>query len=219
MWRQHALRWTVGLLALSTPSATPAWARDDWELWQDEEVRVFTSGPYQASVSQTTKYRDDFSDIYFVQGKLVNRWSLSTSLAAAANYSYIQQKRTGNHWREEHRPEFELSGKFPWGLVRLEPRARGELRWIEGSAGEEEWRLRPRLQIAYPSGALTFFANDELFYSTPPDAWDQHRVFVGVTWAPHTRVSGTAAWGIQSVRTGTDWEDRQVLSLSLKLTF
>jgi hypothetical protein len=206
--------WVAGLSL-----ASPAAARDDWHFWHDEEIRLFAAGKYQASLYQTARYRNDVSEVYYIQGTLVNRWALSPSLAAAANYSYVQQKRTGNHWREEHRPEVELAGKFPWGRVRLEPRARAELRLIEGSAGEEEWRLRPRLQLAYPVGRFTLFAYDELFYSTPPDAWDQHRVFVGVTWAAHPRLSGTAAWGIQSVRSGNDWEDRQVLSLSLKMAF
>ena len=66
---------------------------------------------------------------------------------------------------------------------------------------------------------LKLFVNEEPFYSTPPDRWNQNRVFVGAQLAPVEAVTAAIAWGVQSVRRGRDWEDRQILSLFARVAF
>jgi len=198
-----------------------AQARDDWNLWHDETVRVWTHDRYALSFYQAARYRDDMSEPFFMQFKAVNRYKLHPWLAIGANYSYIQQKGSDNHWRDEHRPELELVPTFTVGPVELENRLRMELRLIEGDPGEENWRFRHRLQASVPvprtDGTLKLFANEEVFYATPPDEWNQNRVFLGLNLAFTPRISGSLAWGIQSLRGGRDWEDRQVLLVQVAL--
>jgi len=214
----------LGALALSLSlGAEDVEARDDWQLWHEETARVLQRGAYTLSLYQATRYRDDFSDPYFLQGKLIHAYRLQPWLSVAAGYSYIQQKGADNHWREEHRWDAEATPLVSVGPFTLDNRLRMELRAIEDSAGEEEWRYRNRLQVRYPlprlDGKLVLFANEELFYAIPPDAWNQHRLFVGLRARPSTPVTASLAWGIQSLRRGNDWEDRQVLLASLQLTF
>jgi len=223
-YRSITTGWVKVALAVGAALwADAAWARDDWQLWHEETVRVLERGGYQLSLYQASRFRDNLSEPYFVQGKLVNAYRLHRLCAVAAGYSYIQQKGADNHWREEHRWDVEATPKATLGPLTFENRMRMELRTIEGSVGEEEWRYRNRLQASAPlpwlDGRLTLFANEELFYATPPDAWNQNRVFIGLRAKLATAVSGSLAWGVQSLRRGNDWEDRQVASLALRLAF
>jgi len=214
--------WVVGLAIGFLACGQTAQARDDWNLWHDETVRVWARDRYALNFYQAARYRDDMSEPFFVQFKIVNRYALHPMLAIAGNYSYIQQKGSDNHWRDEHRPELELVPTFTIGPVALEQRLRMELRLIEGDAGEENWRCRYRMQAVLPiprtDGKLRLFANEEIFYATPPDEWNQNRVFVGLSLAVHSRVATSVSWGIQSLRRGSDWEDRQILFVSAKVT-
>lgn len=209
-------------LALFSQGAI-GWARDDWHLWHEEEVTAWTRGRYQLGLYQTSRYRHDLSEAYYVQGKLINRFVIHPRLIVAANYSYIQEKGAGNHWREEHRPEWEVIPSVVVGPFTVEQRLRMELRALEGTAGEEEWRYRHRFQVsaAVPGldGRLKLFVNEEPFYSAPPDEWNQNRLFVGAQAALAKAAAVTVAWGIQSVRRGGDWDERQVLFISAKVAF
>jgi len=200
-----------------------AHANDDWQLWHTETVRLLTQDKYAMSLWSTARYRDDMNEVYFVMGKVINRYQLHPHLAVAANYGYVQSKGSDNHWREEHRPEVEFYPQIMLGSLTLENRMRVELRMIEGAAGEEDWRYRNRLQAAYAvphtDGKWQLFASEELFYATPPDQWNQNRVFVGARFKPNKQFMQSIAWGIQSLRRGGDWDDHQVVSAALTFAF
>ncbi len=217
-------RFWGGLLTVALLIGVPAaYAADDWNLWQEAIIPVYQKGNYSATLIEHIRFRDDFSEIFFTQAKIKNHYVFHPNFSAALNYSYIELKGAGNHWRDEHRPELELYPKIAFGDWVFENRNRFELRLIEGSAGQEDVRYRNRLQVTY---TLPFnekrwkvFASEEAFYDIEADAWNQNRVFAGFRWTPNKTFSTALSWGIQSLKRGSDWEDRQVVYSSIKLEF
>ncbi|HEX9780522.1 MAG TPA: DUF2490 domain-containing protein [bacterium] len=210
------------VLVLGSLAVTPAVrASDDWHLWQETVWPLFTRGRVSGTLVEQTRYRDDMREIFFVYWEGSAAVQVLPHLRAGAVYSYMQEKGQDGHWRDEHRPMFDLIPHVAVGPVKFENRARLEIRVIEGASDDVKWRYRNRIQAVYTlpgtDGRLAVCASEEPFFETPHGGWNQNRLFAGLQTSLTKQLSATLAWGIQSIRRGADWDDRQLLLLSGKI--
>ncbi|MBN1586714.1 MAG: DUF2490 domain-containing protein [Candidatus Omnitrophica bacterium] len=213
----------LGLCGILICSGSDAWARDDWQFWQDTVLPVCQKGKFSSEFLQIVRFRDDISKLHYTEFKTKNLWKLHPNCFVSANYSYIQNRGTGDDWSWEHRPSVEIYPRVSLGDWGLENRSRLEMRIREQDPEDINYRYRGRFQVSHPLKIrgleISAFINDEIFYDFPADKLNQNRFFLGTTVPAGKNWLLTASWGVQSLLSGEHWSSNQILQTQAKLRF
>ena len=181
-----------------------------WEVFFRPEVRI----------------RDDASELFYHEYRQGVRWKQSKHLQVGLNYLFVRNESSGKP-REEHTGELDMTPKTTCGPLDLSMRGRVALRTIQGSSEEQEWQLRVMPKIAYPTQwidrKMTPYVADDLFYDDTRDAWNQNRLFVGVS-VPLGRSWGADVgvdiyYMLQHQLGAQDWNSNHILGTKLDIRF
>ena len=218
-----------GLLAIVALCwlAPPAQAKDDFQSWNTVDVSKTLTPSVSLFFTPQIRIRHDASQLAYHEYRQGIRWKASKHLQIGLNYLFVRNSSSGKP-REEHAGELDVTPKTTLGPVEASLRWRLAMRAIQGSAGEQEWQIRFMPKLAFPTQvaghAVTPYVADDLFYDYTRAAWNQNRVFLGVTvplksWA-HTKVGADVYYMLQSqLGTRHDWSSAHILGTTLSVQF
>ena len=212
-------------MLLSQPPVT--WAKDDFQSWNTVEISKRISPQWELFFLPEIRIRDDASELFYHEYRQGVRWKPSTHLQVGLNYLFVRNQSVGKP-REEHTGELDVTPKATVAKCNLSVRGRLALRTIQASAGEQEWQLRLMPKMAYPTRLaghpITPYIADDAFYDYTRDAWNQNRVFLGVTvplgasWG--AEVSADCYYMLQHQRgSRRDWSSNHILGTRLSVNF
>ena len=205
-----------------------AWARDDFQTWHSAEVVKRLGAVWEIAWLPEIRIRHDASQLFYHEYRQGIRWKPSKHLQLGVNYLFVRNESSGKP-REEHTGELDLTPKASMGSWDLSARGRLALRTIQGSAGEEEWQFRVMPKIArrmtMAGRTLTPYLADDLFYDSTRTAWNQNRLYLGVSvplgTAAGAAVSVEAYYMLHSQLGSTrrDWSSNHVVGTKWGVKF
>lgn len=225
---RRTCRWVglvAGWLVLSHTPVT--WARDDFQSWNTLELSKRVGPRWELFFLPEIRIRDDAGELFYHEYRQGVRWKPSQSLQVGLNYLFVRNESSGKP-REEHTGELDVTPNVTVARLKLSVRGRLALRTIQGSAGEQEWQLRLMPKMAYSiqvaGRTITPYLADDVFYDYTRDAWNQNRLFLGVTVPVGT--SGNAEMGMDvyymlqsQLGSRRDWSSNHVLGTKLSVKF
>lgn len=172
------------LLATCVPDHPSVWAKDDFQTWHGAEIVKRFGSAWEVAFLPEIRIRDDASQLFYHEYRQGVRWKPSKYLQLGLNYLFVRNESSGKP-REEHTGELDMTPKLSLGAFDLSCRGRLAMRTIQGSAGEEEWQLRVMPKIAYRTAIdghkMTPYVANDLFYDDTRTAWNQSRLYLGVS--------------------------------------
>lgn len=168
-------------------------ARDDFQTWHGAEVVKRLGSQWEVAWLPEIRIRNDASRLFYHEYRQGVRWKPSKYLQLGLNYLFVRNESSGKP-REEHTGEFDVTPKTSVGSWDFSARGRVAFRTIQGNAGEEEWQVRVMPKIAYRTAIggrkITPYLADDLFYDYTRTAWNQNRLYLGVS-VPLGKAAGT----------------------------
>jgi len=159
-------------------------AQDDFQTWHGAEVVKRLGSHWEVAWLPEIRIRDDAGQLFYHEYRQGIRWKPFKTLQLGLNYLFVRNESSGKPL-EEHTGELDVTPKASVGSWDLSLRGRLALRTIQGSAGEEEWQVRVMPKIAYRTAiagrTLTPYVADDLFYDYTRTAWNQNRLYLGVS--------------------------------------
>jgi hypothetical protein len=217
----------AGLIILMSMTAA-AHAEDDFGYWSAYDISAPLTEKFRVYYAPQLRWREDWNDFYYHE----HRWGLTQALNPnlKSDYSYLftrMEPRTGPYFNE-NRGTVDLTPSYPWGDYVFSLRGRVELRQVEGSSADLEWRFRIKPGISTNVEALgrdlKLYADYEFFYEDKKSEWNQNRATGGVQIPlgdlRNAKVSFDVFYLFKTNRTvREDWTSEQILGTKLSLKF
>ncbi len=204
------------------------WARDDVQTWHGAEVVKRFGSQWEVAWLPEIRVRDDASQLFYHEYRQGIRWKPSKHLQLGVNYLFVRNESSGKPL-EEHTAELDITPKVSVGPFDCSLRGRMALRTIQRSAGEEEWQLRVMPKVTYPTRVIgrsvTPYVADDLFYDDTRGAWNQNRLFLGVSVPMGTRAGANLNLDVyymlqsQLGSKRRDWSSNHILGTKLGVKF
>lgn len=222
-------RWGVActLFSLVLWWAQVGWTRDDFQSWNAVEITKRLGPRWEVFFAPEIRLRNDASELFYHEYRQGVRWKPLKHLQVGMNYLFVRNESSGKPL-EEHAAELDVTPQANVGLLKILMRGRLELRTVQGSAGEQEWRVRLMPKVVYPVSLgghrLSVFASDDVFYDDTADAWNQNRLSLSVS-LPLRQARGVEAsldvyYMLQSQRSPRhDWNSNHILGTKLGVKF
>src|SRR3989338_8610900 len=150
MHRAIDSRWVVVAAAWAAfVGASTCCARDDVQSWNTLEICKQVGAEWEVFVLPEIRIRDDASQLFYHEYRQGVRWKRFKHLHLGLNYLFIRDESSGKP-REEHNGELDVTPRATVGPWTGSVRTRVELRTVQGSSGEQEWRVRlmPKLALS-----------------------------------------------------------------------
>jgi len=196
-----------------------AQARDDWQVWHSYQLKWEFIEDLTLRVNGEQRITDDFTDSTLANMQVGFLWKASKYFDLGPFFKYERSKNSKGVHTNENRWLIEANLKGKWGRFGLQDRNRVAYR---NRNSFDSWRYRNRVKIYYeiPVKKLKFvpFASEELFYESD-DAFNQNRIQFGLVTYFNKHVALATYYMIRSKRSGSDWNDDQVLGTSLGFSF
>jgi hypothetical protein len=208
------------LLMVQCVFAVPALARDDWQYWNNFQLKAPIYKELRLQVAGEQRIRDDFSDLFLANVSAGLLWQPYHFLEFGPFYKFEHEKSSSGKRTDENRYYLEASLKWKrWGF-KFKDRSRGEYRNI---AGEDAFRYRNQFKIAYPLEIkklqVTPYMSNEIFYDGDKDEWNQNRFISGLTFRLTRFANVSVYYMLRSKRSGHDWDEFNVLGSNFSLSF
>ncbi len=218
----------AGLIVLFLGGIRLAGAGDDFQTWYTLEIRKSIHPEWELFFMPEARVRDDSSELFYHEYRQGVRFSPSKHLTLGLQYLFVRSENAAGKHRDEQTGELDVTPKTTLGPLQLSLRWRLALRTIEGSAGEQEFQMRFMPKLAYPTRLgnrkLTPYVADDLFYDYTRDAFNQNRLFVGIS-LPLKEFRGARSsldlyYMLQhQLGTRRDWSSNEVLGTKLTIQF
>ena len=178
--------WRNGLIVSITflVMALPVQAKDDFQYWNTLEVVKRLNSRWDFFFRPEMRVENGATHLFYHEYRQGVRFKPCKHLEIGVNYLFVRNENSSGRTLDEHSGELDVTPKGKWGPFDLSLRGRVELRTVQGSAGDQEYRIRLMPNIAYPTEifghkVIPYVANDT-FYDYTRDAWNQNRAFLGV---------------------------------------
>lgn len=226
--RKALLKVVIGFLLWAL--APGVYAGDDFQTWHTVEIVKKLNPEWDIFFMPEARTRDDSSDLFYHEYREGIRYKPNKNLQLGLNYLFVRNQNTSGRVLEEHTGELDVTPKAKWGPLDLSLRWRLALRTIERSAGEQEFQMRFMPKVAYPTRfagwKVTPYAASDLFYDYTRDAFNQVRLFLGVSLPLKSRVPGVETsvdfYYMNQNQLGAkrhDWSSNQVLGAKWGVRF
>ena len=212
--------WGVYLFLLVAGFPSFAEARDDWEYWNAVEWRASLQKDLDFKLKQEARFQDDLGNFYLEAVHTTLLWKPAKFLEIGPGYRYEYSETSSGKNTDENRPFLEATLKTSVEKLKLSTRHRLERRDV---SGKDFWRWRGQVKVSHPLTLGTFeitpFASEEIFWDAKRDEFNQNRVTLSISRKLSKEVVLDLFYLLRSDRTGSDWNERQVLGTELKLSF
>jgi hypothetical protein len=150
-----------------TLSATPAFARDDSQLWTSAGVNVKLDDHWRIGQELTGRFSDNRNGLYEIESVTMLGYKFSKTATFSAGYVFNPLYSSGDLTAREHRLREQISfDNFTQiGRGKLSARLRLEQRWREHQDGTA-WRMRPYVKFSLPlraGGKTALVLSNETF--------------------------------------------------------
>ncbi|MBI3999353.1 MAG: DUF2490 domain-containing protein [Candidatus Omnitrophica bacterium] len=172
----------VGLFFLQR--AFVVYAKDDFQYWSKYEISKEIGEYFEVFYEPEFRLRDDAGDFFYHEHRQGLKWKPLRYLSFSFNYLFARNQGKKGQPQWEHRGELDVTPKITLGHWNFSVRERAELRQVQGSSGEGEWRFRIRPAISHKTELFGYqfqpYLTNDLFYDLERDAWNQNRASVGI---------------------------------------
>ena len=163
-----------------------AYANDDFQYWSKYEISKSIGEQFELFYQPEFRIRDNATDFFYHEHREGLKWKASKFLDFSFNYVLVRNQGSKGQPKWENRGEIDLTPKVDYGKWNFSVRGRMELRQVEGSSGEEEWRFRIRPGVSYKAKLFGYqfqpYLTNDLFYDLEHDAWNQNRASGGIVF-------------------------------------
>ena len=163
-----------------------AWARDDFQYWSRYEISKELGSQFEVFYNPEFRVRDDASDFFYHEHRQGLRFKPSKYLTLGFNYLFARNQPQRGQPLWEHSGELDVTPQISFGNFYFSARGRAELRQVQGSSGEVEWRFRIQPTMAYQVKMFGYqfkpYISNDLFYDVERDAWNQNRFYLGASF-------------------------------------
>lgn len=200
--------------------AKGAEARDDWEYWSKYEIKKALHKQWDLKGGYEAKFQDDLGNFYLTNGSATLLWKPEKFLELGPGYKYEYTETSSGKNTDENRLYWDTILKASYHGFSLNHRHRVEWRNVSGS---ETFRWRGQLKVSHPlqwvGWEITPFVAEEIFWNEKKNEFDQNRLTLGVGRKLSKEVALDLFYLLRSDRTGSDWNEREVIGTELKLSF
>lgn len=193
---------------------------DDSAYWIHVGVKHKLDETHGIKISTEHRLNDDGDnyssnnlDVGYIS-KLNAIWSYSINMRIEG-----KKKRDGG-WKEEWRPNFNVTAKKGVGPLTFSNRSRIEWRILEGTSDLARFRNKAEIAYAIPSApyGLSPFIADEQFVDSRHGEFNQNRAFGGMKFKIDRWSTKIFAFD-KAVKKGDDWRHSLVYGLTLYTAF
>lgn len=205
-------------ILLSLQMAASLSARDDFQSWQDYNLRWYTGETFSMNLNGHFRFADDFSNFTHRRIGQTIATDFAPWLGAALSYRYGEGKSSVGSWNHYQRIEFELTPRWTLGQTRMSLRNRFDLIWREASSRSE--RSRHRLQASFPIPAIpaarNAFSSIEAFYSFDQNRINEVRTIpLGVNFRLGDSSTFNISYLLRSRRSASNWTQAHIVATSI----
>lgn len=169
------------LIVFTTFPACHVCADDDFQYWNEIEIRKKLPHKFLFKLKSGQRVRDMFTDPFLINSDVGMFYSPNRLWELGSSYKFEYEETPKNAVTREHRAVMETTVKYPIKKLWLANRHRIEYRNL---STVDRWRYRTRLKASYRiklyGQAFEPFAADEIFYETHVDQVNQNRLISGV---------------------------------------
>ncbi|MBI4372360.1 MAG: DUF2490 domain-containing protein, partial [Candidatus Omnitrophica bacterium] len=174
-----AFHFIVSAISFFLGYGRAVWAEDDFQYWSKYEISKEVGSDFEIFYETEFRLSEDASDFFYHEHRQGLKWKPSRYLHFSFNYLFARNQGRKGQPQWEHRGELDVTPKITAGPWNFSVRGRAELRQVQGSSGEEEWRFRIKPAVSYKAKLFNYqfqpYLTNDLFYDLERDAWNQNR--------------------------------------------
>jgi|GEM_PF-1123516 len=189
---------------------------DDWQLWSSGSLQGRLGQRWKVTLEQQLRFQDEMSDLFYRCSDLGVAWKTASWLETGLHFAQICQK-SGDDWREEHRPFLDGTIIHTWRPVRLSDRHRLERRVREKASNL--WRYRNKLTLTGTSGwtrlEILPYVSSEAFIHLQDTDFYRWRLSGGFKGQLYEKLFIDISYLRQGTEAGQHWTHCHVLGTKL----
>lgn len=198
-----------------------ALARDDWQYWNEFQLKFALKEKLNLRFKAEQRLRDDVTDLYLTNYEAGIIFKANKYFEFGPLYLFEREKSLSGQVTNEHRLSFEGTLKWQINDIKLSNRHLFSHRDI---SGRESWTYRNKLKITYPveinSLSIVPFIADEIFYDTVPDKFNQNRFSIGFSRQLTKHLEFEIYYLLNSKRARQgNWDEVNVVGTAFSITF
>lgn len=193
-----------------------ALARDDWQYWNEFQLKFALKEKLDLRFKAEQRLRDNVTDLYLTNYEAGFIFKANKYFEFGPLYLFEREKSLSSQITNERRLSFEGTLKWQINDIRLSNRHLLSRRDI---SGRESWTYRNKLKISYPIKAITPYVSEEIFYDTGPDKFNQNRFSIGFSKQLTKNLEVEIYYLLQSKRRGRDWTEVNILGTTFSISF
>ena len=194
----------------------------DFQFWQTAVASLDLNQDWTMAVEEQLRFGNDAGHLYyhhtdlgFVYGGLAD-W-----IDLGFNFKEIFLEDIHGRWSRENRPHLNITFKGRLGTLDWTDGSRFEYR--DRETEEDLWRYVNRLKVKLPWEFTRFkfrpYVADFVFINFEGRAFEQNRIFSGVSFELTRDMESELYYFWQSARFDDQWQDMSALGLQLKIYF
>lgn len=197
-----------------------AFAERDWEYWSRYSFEAPITKEISYLIRPEWRMKNDMSYRYLFKLEQAVNFKLGQYFEIAPYYVW-QENKTAKGLDRSNLAYLDLTGKMPLKEF-FDMKIIDRLRWqYNYDKGLTTWRNSTRLTKSFKVGKfeLSPFIEDEIFYDTKIDKFNENWASVGLSFALNKNSNIGVSYLLDTKKKGNDWAYANVLVTSLSLKF
>ncbi|MHC4396513.1 MAG: DUF2490 domain-containing protein [Planctomycetota bacterium] len=195
---------------------------NDFQYWSAAGFSFDLDKDWKAVVTQELRIGESAGNLYYEHTEIGLVYSgLADWLDVGFDYRQISETDSAGVWRDEHRPQLNVTLKGKLCGLDLADRSRLEYRDRENKT--DLWRYRNKLTLKLPMELtplkLKPYIADEIFIDLNEVGYNKNRIYAGFSFDLTENLKGAIFYLWQTTRTGGVCNDINVLGTSFRFTF
>lgn len=195
---------------------------NDFQYWSAASFSFDLDKDWKAVVTQELRIGESAGNLYYEHTEMGLIYSgLADWLDVGFDYRQISETDSAGTWRDEHRPQLNVTLKTK--LFGLDWADRSRLEYRDRENKTDLWRYRNKLTLKLPMELtplkLKPYIADEIFIDLNEVGYNKNRVYAGVSFKLAKNLKCAIFYMWQTTRTGGFYNDISVLGTSFKFSF
>lgn len=210
------ISWATILLSINKP----AFADRDWEYWSRYSFETQLNKQISYLIKPEWRFKKDMSSQYLFKLEQAIAFKVNKFLELAPYYVW-QENRTSTGYDRSDLFYLDVTGKIPlkeFFDLKIIDRLRYQYNFDKALT---VWRNSMRLTKAFKVGKIELspFIEDETFYDTKQDKFNENWTSAGVSLALNKYANIGISYLLDTKKKGNDWSYANVLVTSFSLKF
>ena len=195
---------------------------NDFQYWSAASFSFDLDKDWKAVVTEELRLGESGGDFYYQHTEMGLVYSgLADWLDVGFDYRQISEKDSTGAWRDEHRPQLNVTLKTK--LLGLDWADRSRFEYRDRENKKDLWRYRNKLTLKLPVELtelkLKPYIAEEVFINLDEEGYNRNRLYAGASFKLAGNLKGEIFYMWQTTRTGGVCNDINVIGTKLGFTF